>query len=130
MTQAVYFPYTTDAVGALISTTDPRKIYLDKVLTLLSTHVGQRPVTKEYGTDWSGAFFENDSVFSTSVKFAINSAISRWLPDLTVASIDVSDIGNDGNAIVNIQLVFPDNTSYNLGINTSVFNLDGTITAV
>jgi len=42
--KAISFPFTLDPFGKTTSTTDQRKIYQDKVLTLLSTAVGERPM--------------------------------------------------------------------------------------
>lgn len=126
MTSAINFPFTLDTFGVLTSTEAANKIYLDRVLTLLSTNVGQRPMLPEYGIDWSVALFETEDDAKAATPGAIKAAISRWIPDVKVENITMQD-QQDGIEYVNIQLVLPDNTITTLPISTATFNIDGTV---
>lgn len=126
MSSAINFPFTFDTFGVLNTTTESNKLYLDRVLTLLSTNVGQRPMLPEYGVDWGVALFENEGDAKAATPAAIRAAISRWIPDVDVKSITMQD-QQDGIEYVNIQLVLPDNTVTTLPVSTATFNLDGTV---
>ena len=126
MTVAISFPFTLDTFGVLASTEDANKIYLDKVLTLLSTNVGQRPMVPEYGIDWGVALFETENNAKAAIPAAIRAAIARWIPDVQVYNITMQD-QQDGIEYVNIQLVLPDNTLTTLPVSTATFNIDGTV---
>ena len=126
VSSAINFPFTLDNDGVLVATTNANKIYLDRVLTLLSTNVGQRPMLPEYGIDWTVALFENEDDAKAATPSALTAAISRWIPDVKVSKVTMQDQQN-GIEYVNIELVLPDNTIATLPINTATFNLDGTV---
>jgi phage baseplate assembly protein W len=128
MSKAIAYPYTLDGFGVVKPTTDVNKIYLDRVLTLLSTNVGQRPILTEYGTDIEAALFENENNFESAINQAIRQAMARWIPDVQVADIKVGVPDQDGIAQVNVTLVMPDSTLTSLTVSTSNFGADGTIT--
>jgi phage baseplate assembly protein W len=123
---AINFPFTLDNFGVLTYTDNPNKIYLDRVLTLLSTNVGQRPMLPDYGIDWGVALFENEGNARAATPAAIQDAIARWIPDVKVKSIRMKD-QQDGIEYVTIDLILPDNTITTLPISTATFNLDGTV---
>jgi len=126
--EAISFPYTVDPTGKVVSTTNTSKIYIDRVLTLLSTNIGQRPITVNYGVDWSKALFEADGDAQTAIRQAINSAISQWLPEIKVISINIAYDQASGIENVDLAVKLPDNTVANISVNSAILNYDGTIT--
>jgi len=128
MTTSISFPYTIDNTGKVTSVTTIGKLYVDRVLTLLSTNIGQRPMTPSYGVDWATAMFENDGDADLAITRAITLAIGSWIPEVSVANIEIGSASADGTTSVNIGLNLPDNSLYTLTVNTALFNYDGTIT--
>jgi phage baseplate assembly protein W len=126
MSSAINFPFTLDTFGVLTPTTSANKIYLDRVLTLLSTNVGQRPMLPEYGIDWKVALFENEGDAKAATPGALRAAIARWIPDVKVNNITMKD-QQDGIEYVTIELILPDNTITTLPVSTATFNLNGTV---
>ena len=47
----IAYPFKLSFLGELQGTEEPVKVYTDRLLTLLSTSPGQRPMLPEYGTD-------------------------------------------------------------------------------
>jgi len=127
MTLAINYPYTIDASGVVGSTSNPPKIYLDRVLTLLSTSIGQRPMLPTYGVDWSTALFENDNIAQPAISSAIRTAIAKWLPEVKVNSISFGLNTRNGIELVTLGLTLPDITVTSLTVNTNQLNYDGTI---
>jgi len=128
MSAAISYPYTLDPNNGQVSiAVDSAKIYLDRVVTLLSTNIGQRPMTPTYGVDWSSAMFENEGDSRKAIKQAINQAIGIWLPEVSVSGISFVDGGSSGIETVNLTVNLPDNTTANLAINSNILNYDGTI---
>ncbi len=124
---SIRYPFTLDPFGKNISTVNTSKIYLDRLLTLLSTNVGQRPMLPEYGTDIGYALFENEGNFFSAVNSAILTAVKRWIPQVTVSKVDVTDIGEDGYATVVVTIDLPNATTTTLTINSAIFGTDGQI---
>lgn len=126
--KAIAYPFTLDGNGKVVSTTSSSKIYLDRVLTLLSTNITQRPIAQEYGTDIGTALFENDNNIVAAASSAITEALTNWLPEVTLNNITVSEPDEDGVANIQLDLVFPTQVSASLNITTAIFNYDGTVT--
>ena len=132
----ISYPFTLDSIGVVKTTDYTPKIYLDRLLTLLSTNVGQRPMNPGYGVDLKTALFENayivdgpqKTTFSAAVKSAIETAVNNWLPDISLGDIKVGPIGEDGIAAIEIVVVLPNSTQATLSTTTAIFTNDGTIT--
>lgn len=128
MTNAISFPYTMDVFGNTTATTDVTKIYLDRLLTLLSTNIGQRPILQDYGTDLMRALFENENNLENAVNQAVKEAVSRWIPQMSIEKITVGTVDQEGHADVVISVVLPNDTIASVNISTATFGADGSIT--
>ena len=129
MSKALNFPFTLNYYGVVDTAIDVHKIYEDRVLTLLSTNVGQRPMLPTYGTNMGVALFENDNNFSKAATQAIKTAISNWIPDVSIDSIVIGTINPVTNeADITITLITPDNLLTSVSTTTASLNYDGTVT--
>lgn len=126
--KAIAYPFTLDGKGKVLSTNSTAKIYLDRVLTLLSTNINQRPISQDYGTDIGTALFENDNDITQAASSAIREAMTTWLPEVKVNNIIVSEPDEEGVAGIQLDLVFPNQVSSTLSVTTAIFNYDGTVT--
>lgn len=126
---AISYPFTLSPLGVLDSTENPVKIYIDRLLTLLSTSPGQRPMLPEYGTDVLRALYENDNQLEFSINQAVRSAVNVWLPEISIEEINVSLPDEEGSAEVEILVKLPNSTITTLSVSTAIFNIDGTISA-
>ena len=127
--KGIRYPFTLDKFGVVNSTTNLGEIYLDRLVTLLSTHIGQRPMAVTYGTDFSKALFENENQFGPAVKAAVTTAIKTWMTDVNLVSIEVGAIGDDGVAELHITIQLPDGELMDGTIKSSIFNINGTVQA-
>ena len=128
MNQALSFPYIISPSGIVESTSSATKIYLDRVLTLLSYQVGQRPMLPTYGVDWSRSLFENDSDARIAIPLAISEAIAAWIPEVSVTAVEFAGENFNGTENVIVSLKLPDDTLTSLTINTGTINYDGIMT--
>ena len=128
MSKSISYPYTIDGYGVVQTTESVNKIYLDRVLTLLSTKVGQRPILQDYGTNIEAALFENQNNFKAAVTQAVTQAMARWIPDIGINKINITDPNEEGEALVELILELPNSTLTSLTLSTSNFGADGTIT--
>ena len=124
--KAISFPFSQDIFGVTSSTSTQSKVYLDRLLTLLSTNIGQRPMLPEYGTDIGAALFENDNDFPAAINVAVANAVSRWMPDVTLNNIEISEL-DTGQVNVAVTILLPNGQATSLTVNSTVFNADGTI---
>ena len=125
--RAINYPFTLDLFGKLDAVTTESKVYLDRLLTLLSTPIGQRPWNPDYGTDIARALFENDNDFFVAVRTAITDAIARWLPELRVAALSLEEVNVDGYANIAITVELPNDRLASVSISSAVFGANGLI---
>jgi phage baseplate assembly protein W len=126
--KAISYPFTLDPFGKTTSTTDQRKIYQDRVLTLLSTAVGERPMRPTYGTNMAVAMFENQGKVEDAINQAIRSAVSTWIPELTVEKINVKNFLDTGAVTVEVNVTLPDFTADSITVVSTTLNPDATTT--
>ena len=126
--KAISFPYTLDIFGKTTSTTNQAKIYQDRVLTLLSTAIGERPMRPTYGTDIGTAMFENQGNVKESINEAIRSAIATWIPEIRVQKIDFIGFLDEGQVSVAVTVILPDFVSLEVQILSTTLNPDATTT--
>ena len=108
------------------------------VINLISTNVGQRPMTQAYGVDLSKAFFENEYIsdsgnvtsFIKSIQQAITEAVQKWIPDITINDILVGPPNEYGIATLEILITVPGSVTTSLNTTTAVFYANGTITRI
>lgn len=124
---AISYPYKVSPYGVVYTATNSAKIYLDRALTLLSTSIGQRPMLPAYGVDWSRAMFENDGDSQKAIQAAIKTAISTWMPEVTVDSVEVQYNIASGIESAKVALILPDSTIITVPLSTAYINVDGTI---
>ena len=126
--KAISFPFTLDPFGVVESTTDQGKIYTDRLVTLLSTALGERPMRPTYGTDIATAMFENQGIINTAIKQAIVKAVGVWIPELNIERVNIGAIEEGGQVQVELIVTLPDYTSTRVNISTATLNPDATIT--
>jgi phage baseplate assembly protein W len=126
--KAISYPFTLDPFGKTTSSTNQKKIYQDRVLTLLSTAVGERPMRPTYGTNIATAMFENQGKVEKAINDAIRSAVSKWLPELTVNKINIVGFLDTGAVTVEINITLPDFTEDSITIVSTTLNPDATTT--
>ena len=126
--KAISYPFTFDPFGVVFTTEDQTKIYQDRILTLLSTAVGERPMRPTYGTNVAKAMFENQTDAATAIDAAIRSAIEIWIPEVNVETVNVSSFDPNGAVGVEINVSLPDFTSTSISILSTTLNPDATTT--
>jgi phage baseplate assembly protein W len=126
--KAISYPFTLDPFGKTTSTTDQRKIYQDRVLTLLSTAVGERPMRPTYGTNMAVAMFENQGNVEEAINQAIRSAVGNWIPELNVEKINVKNFLDTGAVTVEVNVTLPDFTEDSITVVSTTLNPDATTT--
>jgi len=126
--KAISYPFTFDPFGVVFTTEDQTKIYQDRILTLLSTAVGERPMRPTYGTNVAKAMFENQTDAATAIDAAIRSAIEIWIPEINVETIKVSSFDPNGAVGVEVNVSLPDFTSTSVNILSTTLNPDATTT--
>jgi phage baseplate assembly protein W len=133
--RAIAYPYTVDISGEILAATSSGKIYLDRLATLMSTTIGQRPMQQSYGVDLKRALFENEYIhdggevmsFRKSVEDAVREAINTWLKGVKIQQIEVSPPGENGTSEIKVVILVPGDEQVSLTTSTAIFGNDGTV---
>ncbi|CAB4152653.1 GpW/Gp25/anti-adapter protein IraD [uncultured Caudovirales phage] len=123
---AIEHPFRFDPLGKVITTSDINKIYVDRLMTILSTQIYQRVMMPNYGTDLVRAMYESGQIYSDAVKEAITRAVSKFLPALSIVSVKVGEVDYTGTSVVEIMVSFPDGTIDTVAVNSKTLSSDGT----
>jgi phage baseplate assembly protein W len=120
--KAIRFPFEFDKAGKIVSTTTDTKIYQDRVLTLLSTVVYQRPMMPEYGVDIARSLYETLDNMYASIGESISRAMAYSLPYIKLKDVQIdltSPIETGTNVTVLIEL--PNGSANDVNILSSTF---------
>lgn len=125
--ETIAYPFILDPLGKIVKTSDPNKIYLDKIMTLLSTLIDQRPMRSTYGTDIFRSLYETGNNYQQALKEAITRAMFLFLPEVSIKELNISEIDSSGKSVVTILFGFPDGSTNEVMLNEKYFNPDGTL---
>lgn len=120
--RTISFPFSIDTRGSVAMTSDPRKIWLDRVRSVISTQVGDRVMRPDFGTDTLGAVMSMDGIERAALDKAIRTAFAKYLSALTLTSV-VLDADDDGKLTVSIVYVLPTREE----VSTTVEFQDGSV---
>lgn len=126
--KAFTFPFTLDPFGVASTSELQSKVYKDRIVTLLSTPIGTRPMRPTYGTNLARAMFENQDDAAAAIRATIRTAVSLWIPEVEVDSIDVRGIQEDGRMLVDLVVILPDYTTASVAVSSVTLTPTGTVT--
>lgn len=125
---AIKFPFTFDSTyGLVVQTTDENTIYTDRVRTVLSTAVLQRPMRPGYGVDIHRSLFESGHDYGFAIKDAITAGIRTHIPEVKIYSMDVVTAGTDGGVSINLELEYPTGKVDTTIVSNAFLLADGTV---
>lgn len=115
--------------GALVMTSDYRTIWKDRVFNALLTEVQERVMRPDYGTQVLKSLFDTEEAANAAITTSVQSALSIWLPDLTVKDVTASYDSTYGYLNVDVEYILPDGGQDTLStqIKTATFNQYGNI---
>lgn len=105
--RSLAWPVRVSRGGNVITTTDYRRAWADRVRGLVATRIGERAMRSDYGCGVGDNLFHPSPM--TTPEQDIRTAMAKWLPRLRVVSADVSR----KDAVVEVSVVYqePDGTA-------------------
>ena len=70
---------------------------------------------------------ENEGDFILASEAAIRSAVSRWVPQVSISSVEILDFSEDGYANIKVQVLLPNNQGITVTVNSSIFGSNGSV---
>ena len=106
---AISIPFSFDVFGKVTTTTDQKKIWSDRVRSVVGTNLRERLMRPEFGCLVPSSFMETQDMASSMVITEVGSAFSSQLPPLTLQSVDTSFDESVGVMEVTVLYSLPNN---------------------
>lgn len=126
MTNSVIsMPFSFNEFGQVSTTTDPKKLWRDRIFLVLLTKFNEKLMTPSFGSDLSSVLFENSAAAAEIAVKTINIAFNQWLSSLKLNSI--TPLYNYDTGFLEITLLYslPSGETDTVTINTALFNRSG-----
>jgi len=111
--------------GGLNSTSDPRYIWRDRVYIAVLTGVNERLMRPEYGTLLARSVLDSGDSAAQVARETIAGAFYRWLPKLSLSSVDTDFDTTEGILNITINYILPDGTPDEFSFKTAAFDRYG-----
>jgi phage baseplate assembly protein W len=106
---AISLPFRIDGYGQVSSTSDPRKIWADRVRSVLMTSFGERVMRPTFGSDVADEVYDILDEVPELTYASVSQAFSDFLPRLTLEDVvAVSEDEENGVVSLEIQYRLPD----------------------
>lgn len=104
----ISYPFSIDASGKVATAQTPRKVWLDRVRSVVNTQFGMRVMRPTFGMDSLSSVYNAGTPAEKSLEEQVREAFSRHLPALTITRAQARTQGST----TTLDLVFtsPDNT--------------------
>lgn len=122
---AISLPFSFNSFGELSYSTDPRKIYQDRVLLVLMTRFGERVMRPNYGSLVNQTVFENEALAVEKATRTITEAFSKWLTTLELKGINPVFDAVQGSLEVSVFYKLPTGEEDTVKLKTAILSSSG-----
>lgn len=120
--QAISLPFTLGINGSIVATTDQRKLWADRVLSVIGTALGERVQRYYFGSKIHFDNFDSVTGAEESLYKHISEAFSDYLPLLNFSDLQTSYSKDTGVLEVTVFYSLPDDTTTETKIGTVLIN--------
>lgn len=127
MSSAISLPFGFNEFGEVSYSTDPRKIWQDRVYTAILTQTGERLMRPGYGTSFLDASFENEQIAAEICIKAASTAFSTHLKELEL--VRTTPIFNPDTSTMELSIVYklPSGEPDTVTLTTAILSRSGDI---
>lgn len=122
--RAIMLPFSITSYGSVGSTTDQKKIWADRVRSVLGTAVNERVMLPSFGTLIPYALFESDDDAQTEIQVEVEKAFAAQLPLLQLQSTEVTIDQYTGVMTVDVTYGLPNEDVVNTAVGLITISCD------
>jgi phage baseplate assembly protein W len=122
--RCIALPFTFTAAGEVGYTTDYKKIYQDRVISVIMSLYNERVMVPTFGTAARTSVFETESEAESIVVSEVRAGFSKWLPDLVLNKVEVLK-PEDGTLEFTVTYKLPTNEDDVVSIKYGLFTRSG-----
>lgn len=89
--KTISVPFRFDEYGNVASSSDPRRIWANRVKSVMGTPTGQRVMRPEFGSDLPSNIFSASVAAPGYIETVVNTAARQWLSGLEVVDVVVGE---------------------------------------
>jgi phage baseplate assembly protein W len=129
MSKALSLPFNFDSSsGGLDFTTDPAKMWQDRVIIAVMTNLGERVMRPTFGSDAPKTVGHNLSDAVSIISQSVTVAFSRWLTDLELIEVTGFTDSVDGYLVIQIKYKYrAQNINQTVNIKTAILSRSGDV---
>ena len=102
--KAIALPFSINSFGKIADTTELKKIWADKVRSVVGTALRERVMRPEFGTDVPSSVFETTEDADAQIRTEVIAAFNSQLPSLTLD--DVTSTFDEFTGVMNVEIVY------------------------
>jgi phage baseplate assembly protein W len=102
--KAISLPFSINSFGKLADTTEPQKIWADRVRSVIGTALRERVMQPEFGTDIPSSVFETTEDADAQIRTEVIAAFNSQLPSLTLD--DVTSTFDEFSGVMNVDIIY------------------------
>lgn len=121
--RAILSTFAVDPGGNIGYTTNPNKMWDDRVVSVLGTMTGSRLHRPSFGVSSSQMPFDSREEIRESAATSVANAFTMWLPYLTLLSADVSEEGDED--VITVRYALPNLDVVTTQVNAGMLSLNG-----
>jgi len=106
---AISIPFSFDVFGKVTTSTDQKKIWSDRVRSVIGTNLRERLMRPEFGCLVPSSFMETQDMASSMVITEVGRAFSSQLQPLTLQTVDTTFDEPTGVMEVTVLYSLPNN---------------------
>jgi phage baseplate assembly protein W len=125
--KAISLPFGFNESGGISFTTDPKKIWQDRVVIVVMTSLGERVMQPSFGSDAKLATFEPVENAQVAIQQAVAVAFSRWLPQLSLTAVETYFDGTEETLNVEVTYNYGAALDDTVTIKTAILNRSGDV---
>jgi phage baseplate assembly protein W len=101
---AISVPFSFDVFGKVATTVDQKKIWSDRVRSVLGTNLRERLMRPDFGCLIPSSFMETQDLASSMIVSEVNTAFSSQLQYLTLQ--DISTTFEESTGVMNVTILY------------------------
>jgi phage baseplate assembly protein W len=102
--KAIALPFSINSFGKITDTTESKKIWADRVRSVVGTALRERVMRPEFGTDVPSSVFETTEDADAQIRTEVIAAFNSQLPSLTLD--DVTSTFDEFTGVMNVEIVY------------------------
>lgn len=97
-------PFTINSYGKVQTTIDQKKIWADRVYSVIGTLLSERVMRPTFGSDAAKELLSSEEVMIANVENSVRLAFLKFLPVLNLS--DVTSSYDSSSNILNIEIIY------------------------